>query len=1786
MHDPDRLLALARAAGAYTKERLPTVQPFRRDSIATSPVDQADAKESLKVQRTSSVYYTDPTKQKRNLLRSKKEKAALLNPDNWTYTKAERYAVLDQQIRQGGPPGLAQAVISFNLRDPLDVNVGYAADKNGDAISTGKSNGWLELVAGRNGRNDVAYIRLLTNFGASQVSRDRALSIALDCKAIETAQELFRNNADPNAPGIADHFLAAISEQNQNLYTMFLTATTPLNTFYIDQALLAAIGQDSDLVALLIAHGADGLLDDGQALCAAISIGNLEQTAMILTGNEDPVTTSLDAATSTACAIMDEKTKVRFLDMLLCAGANADTSTLHDALLEAVKNNQNALVELLTHHGISTDRNGAEGLRLAVISGQIDLVEVLLRVPVPEASTSRALYEANGLEDLDAFEEIVKALVEKGVSQASLNKCLCDVVEKGCTSLAPMLIEKGAILDYDHARCVRAALRRNDFDLFGKLLKGPCQPSVLCEVLPDAMRIQPPSKRLDIMTRLLNKGVSGKQLHVGLQNIAANVKDPTDYSLIEILMRYHASVDFLDENGNCVCTAAAHQDERALDLLCQGTPGLDTVSEAIRFLPVSFATAEAGDYERQVGMMTTLLEKGARGTSVAEMLIKAARDDHREKALAALIRHGANANHQQGKAIEEALRLPRVSALGFICKDCKIEKETFAAQLQNVLKPQGFSLDKATLLVRTSSLKSYGYKGLLDQPLLNEVENKSGRIEVIRLLLDFGASADFQHAQALQYAVATGNVDVCSLLLGAGVKHANIVLAFPATSGILDRTRRYNLMKALAKSGGLNIGQDQALVQASREAIQYDLSHVKLLLDHHASPNFDGGAAVLESIKTKNLPLLKRFMITKLNKKTLSNAFALARKTECTQGERYDMFDTILADYLNENDVSATLIEVVLRDANDIKTSSLLLDHGASVEAENGSAIRVVSSAGSLDLLNLFLNRSPSQNSCNGSFQAATASALSLQQRRPIYHSLLKAGITRDLVSAALLEATRAEIVDHDLLTLLIGFNASLDFDAGSALHGIAARGDLATLNVLLTGDLSEQQTLDRSFSTSMKLTGSDRFAMARALLEKGPGVSQETVSHHLAQIVEEKDHDLLSLVMDYKPDPAYNGGESLILSAIAGDAKSTELLAKAEIPSEIVDQAFEQLLNARTIQSAPEGLQTAAILLTKGVSQRLVDHALLDGFDDVIGQLTKDLVEILIPYNPNTSGGNGKIFVDTARINDVELFRRLAFQDPDLNIVIPALIRALENEEELISFLEHLEDCVARESLLQDYVIFRALTAFPEGHLLAKHLLNHGCPANSKCDAELFGETESMTLLIWTLMSRRTPAISEDVVMEILEEGNDAEVSFQTPKTCTSATGLASTTGKNTVLKRLIELGVDLSHLDKDEHSALFNASGNGHLETAEILIKAGAKGDDGSLHEAAREAHPQVIELLLANGHRDDFPSAIHAEGRFGRTALEELCLNAAPGGEDWPKRIHESIALLLPSQIKNITQSGGKTMIHLALENESSLDVVRELLAFPAVWENINDPTYLYQDAQGYVYSPTKYVELLFAADSPEKCQQFQKLLHARKCKDRFYAHTVDQPEGACGLPEAVAEAVNKQKRADHEQREELKRRNQIAAHQRAIEAENYDRHIRAEKEKHNLFLRQLKEQETTEKQLAQNKQSLALQHARELQRERQESLKNENRLRLEGVNEEAARRRTNAEREQASELAHRRTLDQREASALQSKIAYEQQLIAAREAASQSEYNRQVALCERKDQSARYQAEQRARASQYD
>ncbi|KAF2825235.1 hypothetical protein CC86DRAFT_407458 [Ophiobolus disseminans] len=1902
MLDLDRLYQLAREAGAHEKDFSPPVEPPGRDSIALSLEDKNAVKEKLVLQRRGSAYYKDPTKQARNLFRTKTKKAALNDFSDWTFNKAERFMQLNHEIRNKGHIGLAQAILLDNPEDPLDVDQVYKTDDQGNAFATGKPNGWLELVTER---NDVPYIRLLCASGASQQSKNQAFGVALKHGAMGAVQELLRNHADPNFAGI-DYFLHAVATDDKRLVRLFLTAIIPVLTEHLSHALILAVDRtDPDTVASLLAHGAEVDYRNGEALCTSIVREQFEEVATILLYSCGTISQlTLQCAIKAVCGITKTIAKHRFFELLFYAGAETDTLELEAQLLQAVECHDRPIVKLLIDHGTSPESNDAESLGVAIAAGKIDLVPMLLQGHISEKSISKALGEAAGLEDDEQYEIVMLALLEKGVHKDSLHKCLSEVVRRRLSpTLAAKLIGHGANSNYGEALCIRLALQQNDWNLLNTLLEASCEPTILVKVLPIAMAIQPRSECLHVVRSLLQKGISGKELHVALQTLARQASAVSDYQLMDLLIKRHASIDFRDSNGNCLCIAAANRDERALDLLVEGDPSPDTVSEALRNLPVSLAEPDAAEYEKSVRIIRAFLEKKARGEPVAQKLVVAVRDDHRSKILDLLLHYGADANYSKGSAVAEALRLPEAATLGKLCDRPGLSRETLTIQLPNALNPNGYDFRKASIIITTAA--SHGHKSVLDLPLLQEIKINGSRPEILDLLVNSGADPNYQHGEALRQAVAHADIRTTRLLLTAEPRKSTVAKAIPTAMQIKDVNIRYTLMQDLMAKGDADMYHD-ALVQTAREAEPDNLNHVQLLLQYGASPNFDNGAAVTEAIKARNIPLLNLFLANKLNAETLTNAFRLTVRQQCSQEERRELYKSLFTSKFTKFETSEALVETVRVSPFDIETATLLLSHGASVDLHSGVSLQTVAIAGSVDLLQIFLGTGPIQKSRDEAFVAAVRAGLHSDVRQAVYVPLLQAGVSVQFISWALLTATRNQVIDKSLLTLLVKFSASLDYEDGSALHDIVKTGDVEAVRIILEGSVSNKKTLNKAFEAAMDHESATRLAIAKQILEKQPGVFVEVLSRRLAWVVREKDSELLKLLMSYKPDVTHNHGESLVAAAQAGNAELTAILSTNKVPSATLNSSFEAMLQHRTIQKAPDGLKTASILLPLGIDQHLLDQALLDAFDDPINKVTRGVVELLSKYKPDFNGDDGKVFVLAACSDETDLFEKMASQLPSLDVIIPSLIQCFEGmqddcetssegavsekdnvpemvefsendeqtveeqstrplqptvedvvdeaiekdfedhvepaeaegmnhktydprevigpdeevlvvddaenttenestprssmkrmptEKRLIHYLQILEDHAGRgDRQLDDFIIFKALACFPNGHQLVQYLLDHGCSSNSKIqevfDAshkllkyELTTEPEQMNAVTWAL-SRTDPEISEEVILEILEGHRKADISFRTSITGATAAAIASAGGRDIVLQRLIELGADVSYPDRFEQSPSFYASRNGHLEIVRILHDAGAKRDEGSLQEAAREAYPDIVALLLASDHRADFPSGIHADARAGRTALEELCLYAAPGDDmdDWNDRIAQCIKQLLPGKIEN--GQNDKTMLHLALLNNRPVPVTRALLEFPMVWENINDATYLFRDEEGYFYSPTKYVETFCENASTATTEELLILLKAKKCIDRFYAHTVDQPTGAIGLPPHIAAAVEKEMRARHEHQEALQRQTDLAARQRAIEAEDYRRKAAEDKERHDILRRQQREREESDAQAFARKQEREKKHTQDIQRARQSAIVEENRLKQQGLASEASSRDAMRRSEQAAELSHKQHLASQEYSALQQKLSTEQSLISAREQAGKAEASRLQTMLNARKEAARYEADQRIRAAQ--
>lgn len=257
--------------------------------------------------------------------------------------------------------------------------------------------------------------------------------------------------------------------------------------------------------------------------------------------------------------------------------------------------------------------------------------------------------------------------------------------------------------------------------------------------------------------------------------------------------------------------------------------------------------------------------------------------------------------------------------------------------------------------------------------------------------------------------------------------------------------------------------------------------------------------------------------------------------------------------------------------------------------------------------------------------------------------------------------------------------------------------------------------------------------------------------------------------------------------------------------------------------------------------------------------------------------------------------------------------------------------------------------------------------------------------------------------------------------------------------------------HKDKSEKSALFYASAAGHVESAKALVKAGATLSDGSLHEAARNLHSEVVDVLLKGKHKPDFPSSIHQ----GRSALQEMALNCDGKGDI--VKMEATIVALVQGKANPMKRWRHQNALFLALNNAHPIAITKAIID-RAMWEHIDDESNVIEvsdtdikNAPHYFLSPTVYLYRGYAAQTATYAQvtELCTLLKDKGCVDRFYAEkNATQPPDAIGLPAEIA-AIEEKREAERQKKSQkeaehmakLRHEQQLAEQREAIEQQKH-------------------------------------------------------------------------------------------------------------------------------------------------
>lgn len=858
-----------------------------------------------------------------------------------------------------------------------------------------------------------------------------------------------------------------------------------------------------------------------------------------------------------------------------------------------------------------------------------------------------------------------------------------------------------------------------------------------------------------------------------------------------------------------------------------------------------------------------------------------------------------------------------------------------------------------------------------------------------RILLYNGADVMFENASALTGAIRHGHDGIASSIASRGTSKMSSELLDEALGSAYGRGL-LQTVNACLDAGAKGLRTNVTLTDAVRKG-QLDL--VCNLVRYGAAVDHAAGSAVISAVGTGRPEMLRAILEGKPNSESMAGAMMQCAKLGNIQSAQ-PMLDLLLAAGFRGDAVSSVLIQIL--DKKQMKGEErtrlglvhlLLIRGNADVNLRGGFSLGMAAAEGWMTILNELLQFRPS-------FDSRVSTLRSAMKLRP--------AIRKQVIAMVFESAQKDQKLGHPLKEAAVTL-------AAKSLH-------LDVLEDLTISSGLPQGTVQAGFNAVVSIGAAWMSAaglqIVQFFLSKGAsGQSVEHAFYEAATVAEMDAFELLSTSI---------ASVTVLNTALMGLAKQPKKWLSA-------DDRNIWLINSL--------LQWGA----HGDSVNLAFLAALNAY--TTGCASKILLDLLLKVGKaDVNFQNGEALKIAVRSADVPLVTFLAGNGASQETMTHAFWETISTplEEavtlELIDALVSGKDRVSKPTLsvvLPDRWphIFECLLAHPKSAKLVRRLKELGCDLDAEIVTELYDVKERSNALSWALRpSPGVPVISTEAIGALIDL--KVNVGFVAPFSRTTPLILAAKHSRGDVLKKLITAGAETSVRDRDDRAALFHASNVGDLESVKALLKCKYRPNDGSLHEAARNLHGDVVSALIKGKHDVNFPSS--RPEHEGRTPLQELAYRCR--GADRLQEIEETIWALEKGKVDALKKWHGKTPLFLGLDNEYPLEVTRALLD-TIMWQypNSTDNVYAFTETTGITFfrSATNYLRDF--KDKSKQSGQLLQLLQTKGYIDRYYAqYGARQPPNAVNLPDDIAKEdkrwraeAEKSRKAEAEHQDKLRR-----------------------------------------------------------------------------------------------------------------------------------------------------------------
>ncbi|KAF3902540.1 Ankyrin-2 [Orbilia brochopaga] len=1415
---------------------------------------------------------------------------------------------------------------------------------------------------------------------------------------------------------------------------------------------------------------------------------------------------------------------------------------LSKCLKPAVESLYIEIVELLVANGADLEYNHAEALTTVVDMGRWDiLLKMVLNQSVPPGEISQTYLLAavntvmNGPFDAPLRFTLLEILLCAGARGTDLSRALMQAVSEEDSNLIKLLIDFDVDVDYDQAIALRHAVSACKVTLVEMLLAKPPSPEYLNMAfgeIPFASQSEPTLKVLASL--LLTAGAAGDTVaNLLVQAVRAGYND-----LLQLLIDGGASIEY--NNAEALVHAITSVDTWKVTTLLKAP--ISSTYATIAFGAIDMFLEEAILHE----LMGLLLARGAAGDPVDRALLAAVRKNQ-WTIINLLLSNNASVGYANAASLVHAISKSDEAMLDTLLRN------PVPSTVANMAF-EHLTMDTRALYPMAQKLISAGANGEpLSKLLIPAVERQN--ITVVSLLIGGGASVPYEDGAALKKAVESGDEKLLATLLPKCTGHdgeAAMEVAFPLVERLVDPPR--GLMISLFLRYGLrgNVISNRLVKEVEKTPTSYGIVEM-LVKQGEADQTAGDGTALKTAVRRADVRLVKILVGGRPDSAVVSAAFPLAMDVR-SPSTRFDILEALLRAGAVGDEVSIALMKTIRQHSEAIGQIDLLLNNGADVNFGNGEVLKAAFSSKQLGVLKKLVDSGATEHNLATVFQTALDHN-DLEWQYKAVEVILQGNLSGPVVDGALINQAQQNTRDTRVFSLLLEYNASVNYASGAAVLQAVSHGFVDKVRMLLRQNPAPNVIRD-ALQVAMEYRDiNTKRELVDAILQKGPEL--DDVHEALVRALEDTppSRRLVTMLLDRGASVFYDDGKAIRLAAMGGHPQVLDILLKQhrQVSPElsiITTTLFDDAITAG-VWKTEEGLATMQNLLAHGASGMCVDKAFAVAAESYESSPTaKRLVESLLSSpNANVNREDGlclQIAAENANVELVELLLRGNPSKRTLSMAFPNIISSGADEATLIALAKLFLEGGAETDLKFQHpsfgpVLFGTLTKYPNFVEFYQLLIHGGADLESQVKAKFLNVSESVTPLLWALIQ---PGEVETRVIKCFID-NGANIDYKSEYSSTTPLMVAVQKQRRDVVFELLKAGASVGIEDQKGETALLKACKAGVHDIAELLLARSSSCNDGSIHEAATSGHARVVRLLINKGHHNpDFPSPRHK----GRSALAQLALEADPVRNR--ERIKETVETLLENRADPSLRTDNRSPLFFGLDNKNPVEMTK-LLLDAGLWSSLNAGFNMYKDANNTVYSPTMYVQKGMCQNkSPAVLEELYQVLKAYRGEDRFYIDdpSTPQPVGYTGIPDYLKNIEEErqviQRKIDNErqlQQARIRMEQEAASERERIRKHEYQAELvrqadRKAKEEARLakaradeiaHIRRISEQKSRTEDLERNRQ---LSHVQRMHQEEQQHLAMMNAQELKMIEFKVAQeRQRQLEIEEAGSRDHTRQLE---------------------------------------------------------